>query len=910
MNPERWSLIQTLFEAALEKEPSYRITFLKEACKDDVDLYREVSSLLAADQQLNSLLDGQALDAVTYAGFEPDQDDVDLSQIGPYRVVKELGRGGMGLVLLAERADGQFDQRVALKVIKRGMDSDMIVRRFVRERQILARLKHPNIAHLLDGGVAPDGRPFFAMEHVEGTPLTHYCNKHATTIEQRLRLFVKVCDAVQYAHRNLVVHRDLKPGNILVTQTGDVKLLDFGIARLLNDDRDQNEPTQFTEAGMRVLTPEYAAPEQVRGEVITTQADIYALGVVLYELLTGLRPLKVGSHTPAVVEAVVCHEVPKRASSKILENTDLETTHGQLASRVARKLRGDLDTICARALHKEPERRFASAAEMRADVLRYLHGLPIQARSDAVSYRLRKFVGRHKAGVAVSMSFIALLAAVIVLYTLRLSDERDRARLEAAKAEQTTAFLASLFEASDPVVAEGDTLNARQILDLGSERIQEELADQPEVQVKLLTVIGDAYQSLALFPRSEEHYQSAFDHMVSLDDTLTAEAATLLLNLADIRHSLSDFKAALAFEERALAIQTHVYGEEHPDIAQTLLKMGSVNRSLGNYEEAFPLYRRAVAINEQTLPKDDPELGWSINNLGWALHSRGYYEEAEESYLKAVALQREYLGNDHPDLAFTLNNLGGLLWTTGRIEEGEPLVRESLTIRENLYGGDHPATMMSVNNLAGLLFRKGDWEGAEPLYRKTVEVNRKRLGENHRYVASGLGSLGNVHLKKGELEQAEALHKQSLAIRLTLFGHEHRQVASSKTSLATVYREQGAFTDAERYYNEAITFWRSLETRPIEAAYPLQGLGLTFIRADRHEEAETLLRDALDIRAEHLDTGDPLLAETRSVLGRCLVLQGKREEGEKLLNEALLVLEHTEIPVVFDVNEIKGWLSS
>ena len=910
MDAERWSLIQRLFEAALEKEPSYRITFLQEACEADVELYREVSSLLAADQQLNSLIDGQALDAITYVDGAISESELENGRIGPYNIVREIGRGGMGIVYLADRADGQFEQAVALKLIKRGMDSELIVRRFVRERQILAHLQHPNIAHLLDGGISSSGRPYFAMEYVEGESLTSYCNSRRYSIEQRLYLIQQVCEAVQYAHRNLVVHRDLKPGNILVSGQDKVKLLDFGIARMLDGDPGGPGNTLYTEAGMRVLTPEYAAPEQVRGESITTQTDLYALGVILYELLAGVRPLKITSHAPAEVEAVVCHQIPPRASTRVLDVDTIEETHALPSRRLYRQLKGDLDTICEKALHKEPGRRYSSAYELGEDIQRYLDGLPVLAQRDSLAYRTRKFVARNRASVIAAASFVVLLGFVVALYTVRLGYERDRAQQEAEKAEQTAGFLASLFEASNPTIAQGDTLNAREILDIGSARIQDELVDQPEVQAELLTVIGDAYQSLGLYTSAEEHFKSALNNFTQLGDTLSAETASLWQSIADIRHSLSDFSAADSSQQRALAIQEAIYGEEHPEIAQTLLKMASTNRALGNYEAAFPLYRKAVAINENTLPKDDPELGWSINNLGWALHSRGYYEEAEETYRKAETLQREYLGETHPDLAFTLNNLGGLLWTTGRFEEGESLVRESLEIRRTLYGDEHPETVQSLNNLAGLLFRKGDMEAAEPIYKKTVEVNTNMLGEKHRYVASGLSSLGTIQLKRGLYDEAEAYQLQALAIREELFGGSHRLVAISKSNLGHVYRYKGDPARAEKAYQEALDFWRTLDTKPIEMAYPLVGLGRVWTEDNRAQQAQSVLREAVDLRSEFLDEDDPLLAETRAALGRCLLVLGESGQGELLIRGALQILEETDNPEAFDIERIRAWLPS
>ncbi|CAN0461243.1 unnamed protein product, partial [Laminaria digitata] len=776
MNTERWSQIQAMFDSALEQDPPKRITFLKAACKDDLDLYNEVSSLLASDQQINSLIDGQALDAVTVSDKLLAETQLEGQQIGPYKLIKKLGQGGMGIVYLANRADGQFEQQVALKLIKRGMDSEMIVRRFLAERQILARLDHPHIARLLDGGMTEDGRPYFAMEYIEGIPIIPYCNAKKLGIEARLELFNQVCTSVHYAHRNLIVHRDLKPGNILITRQGQVKLLDFGIARVLTND-EEDQQTFLTQAGQKVLTPEYAAPEQITGDPITTQTDIYSLGVILYELLTGLRPLKITSHSPAEVEMIVRKGVPTRPSIHALKNERLLHTHAVQPEKLQKQLQGDLDTICLKSLQKDPARRYSSADEFRLDIERHLKGLPVTAQPDSVMYRVRKFYARQKAGVITAVLVLLLLATIITAYTLRLSEARDIAQQEAVKAEQTATFLTSLFEASNPLVAKGDTLNARHMLEAGASRIEEELVDQPEIQASLLTVIGDAYNGLGLYPKAEESFNQALRFTTETTGAQSAEAAQLIKRLAEIRHSLSDFPGADSLEQATLAIQKKLFGNEHPDIAATLLNMASTQRSMGNYDKAIPLYEQAVAMNEKLLPKDDPELSWSINSLGWAYYNQGRYDESKAAYAKAEEIQRTHLGEEHPDLAATLNNYGGLLWNMGNFEEGEPKVRESLKIRRGLYGDEHPETMQSLNNLATLLFRKGEIKAAGPLYQQILETNIRLLGKKHRYVASSMSSLGVVMRETGRLDEAEKLQLDALAIRTELYGSNHQQIA-------------------------------------------------------------------------------------------------------------------------------------
>ncbi|MDQ7053776.1 MAG: serine/threonine-protein kinase, partial [candidate division KSB1 bacterium] len=438
------------------------------------------------------------------------------------------------------------------------MDSQEIVQRFRRERQILAQLQHDNIARVLDGGLTGDGQPYFTMEYVEGEPIDAYCDRHRLTIEARLRLFLQVCDAVHAAHRNLVVHRDLKPGNILVTPDGTAKLLDFGIARVLS--HDGAVPATVQTGGLQVMTPEYASPEQVRGEPVTTASDVYGLGVVLYELLAGRRPYDFPERTPAQVEKVVTGTEPKKPSAAVHHPPKAATSGGDTLAavsharrsqprRLQRLLAGDLDNICLMALRKEPERRYGSAAQLRDDIHRYLNSLPVAARPATLRYRVGKFMRRHTAAVAAATAGLILLAGLTGYYTTRLAAERDRAQAEAQKAQQVAGFLAGLFKTSDPSEARGRRITARELLDRGAARIERELATQPEVQANMMEVVGTVYQSLA-----------------QLD-----EAAELL--------------------EKSLSVREHFAGEVGPEIARTLWVLGKVRSQQGNYEAADSLQR-------------------------------------------------------------------------------------------------------------------------------------------------------------------------------------------------------------------------------------------------------------------------------------------------------------------------------
>src|SRR5262245_8366923 len=490
-DPDR---VARIFGEALERPAAERRAFLDAACASAPELRAEAESLLAAHEQAGGFLD--EIDTAREAALldataEPEPPEG--RRVGPYRLLREVGRGGMGVVYLAERVEGGFEQRAAIKLVKRGMDTDAILRRFLRERQILAGLEHASVARLLDGGVTDDGHPYFAMEYVDGEPLTVYCENRQLGIEARLRLFEEACRAVQHAHGKLVVHRDLKPSNMLVTGEGRLKLLDFEIAKLLTEDDDATAIT-LTQVGTRVLTPDYAAPEQVRGEPVTTATDVYALGVVLYELLAGRLPHGGERRSLGEMARAICEEEPRAPSMAAAAQP-----------RRARELRGDLDTVVLKALSKEPSRRYASAEALAEDIRRFLSGHPVRARRDTVGYVVTKFVRRHKVGVAAAT--VAVLSLLLGLagtawQAAVAARERDRARLEAERAEKVKEFLVGLFKASDPAESTGEAITARELMDRGAERIEKELAGHPSLQAELFEIVAGISHELGRYEQA------------------------------------------------------------------------------------------------------------------------------------------------------------------------------------------------------------------------------------------------------------------------------------------------------------------------------------------------------------------------------------------------------------------------
>ncbi len=858
LTPERWKQLDTIFARALEYAPDERTAFLRHACGHDPVLYEEVLALLCRAEEAEQALGESAtlFAAPLLSSLDLDEETEALRPVGPYRLLQRIGQGGMGDVYLAERTEGGFDQRVAVKLIRRGMDTDEMLRRFRYERRILAALHHPHIARLYDGGATDDGLPYLVMEYVAGQPLTRYCDAHACGVDARLALFQTVCAAVRYAHEHLVVHRDLKPSNILVTDDGEVKLLDFGIARLLDDD----SADVLTRTGRGVLTPAYAAPEQVRGEPISTASDVYALGVLLYELLTGTRP--------APASAAPVEQEPERPSLAAARATvTVAAARDTRPDRLCRRLRGDLDVIALTALRHDPARRYSSAGSLLADIERHLAGRPISARPDTWRYRARTFIRRNRTAVAVAAAALFLLISSGAFYGVLITAERDRARLEAAKATQVAAFLESLFAASDPFAptsARLDTLRVGEFARLGAGRVQRDLADQPLVQAQMLSVVGRVHAKLGLREEArpllaealrlrrllapetqEEIAQSLSDYALLLyDDGAYDEADSLfnevlvlrralhgdnheevaaaLGNLALTRHARGALDEAEAMHREALGIREKIFPAIHPEIATGLSTLATTLIGKGAYAEADSLLRASLAVRRAHYGEGHPAVAVGLNNLAVLLRDTGAYDEAEPLIREALAINRKALGNDHPNIADNLNLLGSILRNQGDYNAAEPVFSESLALRRKLHGNVHPAVSISLDTYAALLKAQQRYDEAEAAQREAVAIARQVFGDEHFAVAITTGKLaGIVHAKEGAA-QALPLYRESAALMAAVLQADNPSLLMSRVSLAVCLRDLARYGDAERLLLESYETLR--QTQGLESRFTQQAL--------------------------------------------------------------------------------------
>ena len=713
------------------------------------------------------------------AGDEPESDadrisDLSGETVGVYRLIHPLGRGGMGEVYLGERADGRFEQKVAVKLVKRGMDSGEILRRFARERRILARLEHAGIARLLDAGETPGGRPYFVMERVEGETITDYCRTRGLPLEDRLRLLASCCDAVDAAHRGLVVHRDLKPSNILVTPDGQVKLLDFGIAKLLADEEDD---TQLTRQGGRVNTPAYAAPEQILGGGVTMATDVFALGVVLYELLTGVLPYDRRATTPYELAARVEHETAERPSTAAARRAALSERESGKRQRWVRRLRGDLDTITMKALAREAERRYPSAAALAEDLRRYLTSRPIDARPDSRGYRLRKFVTRHRLGVAASG---VVAAAVLVALAVSLY-QTAAARREAERAAAAQAFLTSLFEQIDPDRYVGSAPTVRDILERGSERLDRDLAQQPELRADMQSLLGQVFDQLSLSKQGEAHWRRAVETRQALfgpGDARTAKAKKgLAISLArQARYA----EAEPLFKE--LLEQEQALGSKR-EMGSVLLNYGNQKRLTGDYAASEALLQRAVALLESAGEPASRSLAAALNNLGLVYWRQGRLRDAVKPLERALAIHMKNQGPDSSLVAYARKTLSHVHRDLGELDIAERYGQEALAVAEKLFPPNHPFIGTTLESLGQIAQKRGDRVKARELFERSIR-SYEGSQPNDPGLAYSLSYLAGLLREEGETKEAVRLYERALAVRRKVFGDRNRDVAESWQELA------------------------------------------------------------------------------------------------------------------------------
>jgi serine/threonine protein kinase len=896
VTPTKWQRVQELVTAALDLPGPEREGFLASACGNNIELRRQIEELIQSYEEAGSFIEQAVADAAFEAlgPASPHEGD----RIGPYQITGVIGQGGMGSVYCANRTDDQYRKRVAIKVLRAGFGaSPELSKRFRAERQILATLTHPNIGCLLDGGITAAGLLYLVMEYIEGTTIDLYCSTRRLALADRLALFRQVCAPVQYAHQNLIVHRDIKPANVLVTDDGTPKLLDFGIAKLLGPDL-PDETVAFTRPAERLMTPEYASPEQIRGDAITTATDVYGLGVLLYELTTGKRPFRTENLSPANLEHVICETAPERPSA----------IAAKPGSVILEKIPADLDNIVFKAMHKEPLRRYASAAELSEDIGRYLRGFPVTARADSWRYRAAKFLFRHKLGSAAAALFFVITTALSV----GLAIQATRAKHEAQTANQVSDFLVNLFEYSRPDKTQGRNSYARDLVDLGAKRAAAELEGQPVVQARLFDMLGTTYRELGLFDQAESLLNRAYSIRAQQFGQNSREAAETLQTLAEIASDKGNFVSAGKDYERVLAIRTRLDGRMNEKTAEVIDDIGELRWMLGDLEGAKKRLLETIDIaNRVSGPTDWLTLN-AENDLEAVLAEQGDYAPAEALARKVLATEIKVFGPNNPTVALTLNNLGYILAETAQYRESEAVFKRALDLRRKVDGAEHPAVALSLSNLGWLARELGHYDEAQSLGERALAMATKLDGPSSLGTAACQGQLGLTMLAKADFGQARKLLGASLAtrqalgnpdnpeladnldrmgqlelatknlaaarrdiehglnIRIRFYGRNNDTVAGSLDHLGQVLASSGDYAGAEAKYREALAIARSKFKRPHTiAADGLFGLGEALIAQGQYAGAKEALKEALEIRRVLLPAGHPAITQAEDALAKC-----------------------------------------
>jgi eukaryotic-like serine/threonine-protein kinase len=750
-----------------------------------------------------------------------------VRDIGPYHLLEKIGEGGMGEVWVAEQHK-PLHRRVALKLIKAGMDTRQVIARFESERQALALMDHPAIAKVFDAGETEDGRPYFVMEYVQGIPVTTYCDKNQLTTGDRLALFRQICEGVQHAHQKAIIHRDLKPSNILVAIQDGVavpKIIDFGVAKATA--QTLTERTMYTELGVLIGTPEYMSPEQAEmsGQNVDTRTDVYSLGAILYELLVGALPFDPKDLRRAGFDEIrrkIREEDPPKPSTKLSTMGEASATQARnrRTERVTliRQIRGDLDWITMKALEKDRTRRYGSPSDLAADIERFQHHQPIVARPPSTLYRAQKFVRRHTFGVAVAGAIAVLLVAFSVTTALqarRIARERDRANQEAEASRQVSDFLTGLFKVSNPSEARGNSVTAREILDKGADKIAKDLQGQPVVQGKLMSTMGVVYESLGLYGAAQGLLEKALDIRTKALGPDHPDVLGTLSELGTVMWRKGDYEKAKAFMEQALAGRERRFGPESVEVASILHNLGNLYWSWGKYDEARRLLERALAIREKALGAESADVATTLNSLGAIAYKEGDFKKAGEIWERTLAIREKVLGPDHPNLAQTLNNLAIVYNYTGDPQRAVPLLRRVVQIQEKVLGPDHPDLASGLMNLGDAVSRTGTLAEAKPYYERAVAIMEKASPENPE-LARFLDRLGLILIKENDLKGARAIYNRTLALRTKTLGPKNPDVAESLAGLASCAFREGALNQAEDLFERALV----LVTRPDGSYFP------------------------------------------------------------------------------------------
>jgi serine/threonine-protein kinase len=858
MDTDRWLRIQTVFHEAIDLPQAEWEPFLHATCGTDRELVDQVLSMLQHDV-VSSPLDRELADTAAAILNAPDplSDPLVSREFGPYRIVRLLGEGGMGAVYLADRTD--LHAQVAIKVLRDAWLSPSRRERFLSEQRTLAQLNHPYIARLYDAAVLPDGTPYFVMEYIDGAPLVQYCRTGTCTVERRLRLFRDVCEAVQHAHSHAVIHRDLKPSNILVKEDGAVRLLDFGIAKQIESLDLQVDQTM---TGLRLMTPAYAAPEQIRGDRIGISTDVYSLGVILYELLAGEPPFDLTNLTPAEAATIIVDHDPGKPSAAVRRAGPARDPD---AFSLPRAAWSDLDVLCVTAMHKEPQRRYPSVEALIRDIDHYLHGDPLEARPDRLSYRVAKFVRRNRTAVATAALVFLIINGMAAFFTVRLTKARDAALAEAARTQRIQKFMASLFQGGDPSAGPDNNLRVLTLLDRGVQQAQA-LKGDPEVQAELYDTLGGLYENLGKLDTANSLLTSSLSLRKSLFGNDNPQVGETLVALGRLRDDQAQLPEAENLIQQGLDIENRHLAPGHPEIAKATTALGKVLEDRGSYDAAIQVLTRATKL-QPTGAAMTPDMADTLYELANCHFYAGHYDTAEGLNQQLLLVYRELYGPNHPRVADVLVNLAAIRHDRGHYTDAETLERQALKIVENWYGEDSPITASDLTMLARSLVFEDRYDEATALLRRSLAIKEKIFGPVHPSVASSLNELGNTAVRVHKYDDAEQYFKRMVSIYHAIYGDHHYLVGIATSNLAGAYAGKQEWARAEGLFRQAVQIFTETQSPThINTGIARIKLGRVLLSQKQYSDAAVESRAGYDILIKQIAPSASWLVNARKDL--------------------------------------------
>ena len=900
MEKALWDKIEAIVDEALTMSGEERNTYITEQCKSDDVLLGHVTQLLNEIKEAEDslFLEGKSEEfrKIATSSTIRQSEYAKGDEIGPYEIEGIIASGGMGSVYKAKRADGSFEMDVAIKVIKTLNYSDDTLLRFDLERQILAKLRHPNIARMLDGGITDDGFPYIILEFVNGIPIDEYCRKHNCSIKERIALFEQVLEGVRHAHENLVIHRDLKPGNILVNETGRVKVLDFGISKLLGKENDNS----ITQTGARLLTPRYAAPEQIRQENITTATDLYALGMVFYELLAGTSPFDLENASRYEIEQAAISNQPVKPSQKVKHPSEKKI------------LGGDLDAIALKAIRKEPEQRYRVANEFLEDISDYQNGLPVSASEGTLKYRTQKFLGRHKQGATVALGILLLIVGFAGFYTWQITEERDVAQFQAQRAELVKEFTLSIFNSTNPKLVQHSVsdLKATQLLQYGIDRVENDFRDQPEIYIEMMLVIGDALGSLDDFSNAELALSKALDKSENYYGNKSMQTATVYHALAKSRIDERRIESAKTYINNAIAITENSRGGNDYKLAHYHSTLATSNAHEGKFRAAYQIYLKADSLYISSGNKEDIHRFTNLKNLAEVEIRLNIYESAEKHLKQSLSFYQSHYQGPHINVASTLTVLGDLKSRTGKYEEANEYLLKSLEIKKELLGEDNSSIALvyqklslnyrnvrdienaflyaqknietterlygkesipysqSLNNLAVIqLTDDNKSEAAYQNYEQALRIKEKLLEPDDPSLAISYFNFGDILSKMGKHQKAAGYLRKTLEIDKVVYGMNSLDIALDNTKLASILTYLGNYEEADSLFTVGRRIYlEKLPDNHERIAENLVEHGKLYHLRQLHKAAVSKLSEALKIYTEIFDKEDPRIRETQKIL--------------------------------------------